>query len=173
MCPKELICKTLPYYHGKREEHWINIFKNKIDNNEKIDEILQNENRQKARKQAASTLITHYTNLLLYSVANKKTISANSIFNCINWNNNEMFMKYFFSVCGTYFASDKYKGDAYRIVTFLREKNILKDFLKEYLNDKIVEKLSSKNEETNQYLYDNEVIFSTLVKNIKQMKENL
>ncbi|APR97759.1 hypothetical protein [Wolbachia endosymbiont of Folsomia candida] len=160
MHSKVLKCQISSYYDYKIEEHWLITFRNKINNNKNIGKILKDE---EVRKQAAPILITHCVNLLLYAVTNKKIDSAHSIIDYVNGD----IMECTFSVCSTYFESDKYQRDACRIITFMKEKNVLKDFLKKYLNDQIVEKLSSKNEETNQYLYTDKVIFSALLKKHK------
>ncbi|APR97761.1 hypothetical protein [Wolbachia endosymbiont of Folsomia candida] len=159
MCSQVLKCRISTYSDYKHEGYWLNIFRGEIDSNQDIDSELEN-----GGEQAKHVFTLHYTNLLLYAIANKKTASADSIFTYINGkNNNGNLRKSFFFACDTYFKNDKYKGDAYRIITFLKEKNILKDFLKEYLNDKISEELSRKDEETNQYLYADKVIFSALL----------
>lgn len=146
MCSKVLICEASNY----REEENLKELKTAIDKNESISERLQN-------KRAVRT--HHYINLLLYSIANGKMKSAESIFDYIN---NKNLTSDFLQACSTYFKNNKYRGDACRIIAFVKEKNIFKDLLKVHLNDKIVEKLSRKDEEINKCPYSNKAIFSTL-----------
>lgn len=144
MCSKVLICEA----SNDREKRYLEALKTAIDKNKSISEELQN-------TRAVHT--HHYINLLLYSVTNRKMQSAESIFDYINNNN---LTSDFLRACSTYFKNNKYIGDAHRIIAFVKEKNIFKDFLKVHLNSKIAEELSRKGEGTNQY--SNEDVFSTL-----------
>ncbi|WP_341807952.1 hypothetical protein [Wolbachia endosymbiont (group E) of Neria commutata] len=146
MCSKILICEA----SSDKEESHLKKLKTAIDKNESISERLQN-------KRAVRT--HDYINLLLYSITNGRMRSAESIFDYIN---NKNLTSDFLRVCSTYFKNNKYRGDAYRIIAFVEEKNIFKDLLKVHLNDKIAEELSRKDEETNKCLYSNKAIFSTL-----------
>lgn len=146
MHSKVLICNASSY----EEEEALEELKTAIDNDESISKELQNKHAVHAY---------HYINLLLYSITNGKMRSAESIFDYIN---NEDLTSNFLRACSTYFKNDEYRGDAYRIIAFVKEKNILKDLLKVHLNYKVVEELSRKDEKTNKYLYSNETIFPIL-----------